>query len=103
MEQRGSAVRLVREAALRAVSRGGAAAREIGAQLTRAFDAVGATIRDDEAKADLKQAVSAVGEALGATFDEAALALRGVIGSKEGTPPPPPPGDDPPGTTPPAG
>ena len=79
------------------------AAREIGAQLTRAFDAVGATIRDDEAKADLKQAVSAVGEALGATFDEAALALRGVIGSKEGTPPPPPPGDDPPGTTPPAG
>ena len=46
------------------------------------MDAVGATIRDDEAKADLKQAVSAVGEALGATFDEAALALRGVIGSK---------------------
>jgi hypothetical protein len=78
------------------------AAKEIGAQLSRAMDAVGATIRDDEAKADLKQAVSAVGEALGATFDEAALALRGVIGSKddETPPPPPPPDDDGPGSTP---
>jgi hypothetical protein len=77
------------------------AAREVGAQLTRALDAVGATIGDDEAKADLKQAVSAVGEALGATFDEAAQALRGAIGSKgEGPPPPPPPGDDRPDSTP---
>ena len=73
------------------------AAKEVGAQLTRALDAVGATIRDDEAKADLKQAVNAVGEALGATFDEAAQALRGTIGSRgDGTPPPPPP-DDPAG------
>ena len=78
------------------------AAKEVGAQVTRALDAVGATIRDDEAKAELKQAVSAVGEALGATFDEAALGLRGAIGSKgNGTPPPPPPSDDPPGSTPP--
>ena len=69
------------------------AAKEVGAQLTRALDAVGATIGDDQAKADLKQAVTAVGHALGATFDEAAQALRGAIGSKgDGTPPPPPTG-----------
>jgi hypothetical protein len=69
------------------------AAKEVGAQLTRALDAVGATIGDDQAKADLKEAVTAVGEALGATFEEATQALRGAIGSKgDGTPPPPPPG-----------
>jgi hypothetical protein len=80
------------------------AAKEVGAQLTRALDAVGATIGDDQAKADLKQAVTAVGEALGATFDEAAQALRGAIGSKgDGTPPPSPPSDDGPGSSMPAG
>ena len=77
------------------------AAKEVGAQLTRALDAVGATIGDDQAKADLKQAVSAVGEALGATLDEAAQALRGTMGSKgDGPPPPPPPGDVRPDSTP---
>jgi hypothetical protein len=63
-------------------------AKEIGDQISRALDALGATIRDDEAKADLKQAVNGVGEALGATFDEAADAIRRSVGSKEDGPPP---------------
>ena len=67
------------------------AAKEVGEELSRALDALGATIRDDEAKADLKQALSATGEALGATFDEAAQAIRRTVGSKDdGTPPQPP-------------
>ena len=74
------------------------AAKEVGDQLTRVLDAVSATIRDDEAKADLKQAMNAVGDALGATFDEAAQAIRTTVRSKdEGTPPPPQGGDDSPG------
>jgi hypothetical protein len=66
------------------------AAREVGEQLTRALDALGATIRDDEAKADLKQGLNAAGEALGKTFDEAAQAIRRTVRSEEhGAPPPP--------------
>ena len=66
-------------------------AKEIGEQITRGLDALGATIRDDEAKADLKQALTAVGDALGATFDEAAEAIRRTVGSKDENAPPPPP------------
>ena len=35
-------------------------AKEVGDQLSRAFDALGATIRDEEAKADLKRALNAL-------------------------------------------
>jgi hypothetical protein len=74
-------------------------AKEIGDQITRGLDALGATIRDDEAKADLKQALTAVGDALGATFDEAADAIRRSVGSKEdGSPPAAGGGADQPGT-----
>jgi hypothetical protein len=77
------------------------AAKEVGDQISRALDALGTTIHDDEAKADLKQAMNAVGEALGATFDEAGQAIRRTVRSKdETTLPPTPPGDDPPGSTP---
>ena len=69
------------------------AAKEVGDQLSRALDALGATIRDDEAKADLKQALNAAGEALDATFDEAGQAIRRTVRSKDETrPPSPPPG-----------
>jgi hypothetical protein len=77
------------------------AAKEVGDQVTRALDALGATIRDEAAKADLKQALNAVGEALGATFDEAAEAIRRTVRSKdEGAPPPTREGDDEPGSPP---
>ena len=69
-------------------------AKEVGDQLSRAFDALGATIRDEEAKADLKQALNAFGDALGATFDEAGHAIRRTVGSSGETPPAKP--DDPP-------
>ena len=66
-------------------------AKEVGEQITRGLDALGATTRDDEAKADLKHALNAVGDALGATFDEAAAAIRRTVGSKGDDAPPPPP------------
>ena len=69
-------------------------AKEVGDQLSRAFDALGATIRDEETKADLKQALNAFGDALGATFDEAGHAIRRTVGSSGETPPAKP--DDPP-------
>ena len=76
-------------------------AKEVGDQLSRAFDALGATIRDEEAKADLKRALNAFGEALGATFDEAGHAIRRTVGSSGDTPPvkpeePPAKPEDPP-------
>ena len=75
------------------------AAKEVGDQLSRALDALGTTIHDDAAKADLKQALSAVGEALGATFDEAGQAIRRTMRPKdESSPPPPPPDDEPSGS-----
>jgi hypothetical protein len=80
------------------------AAKEVGDQLTRGLDALGATIRDDEAKADLKEALNATGDALGTTFEEAAEAIRRTVRSKgDPTPPPPSGGDDLPGSTPKAG
>ena len=62
-------------------------AKEVGEQITRGLDVLGATIRDEEAKADLKHALTAVGDALGATFDEAAEAIRRTVGSKDEDPP----------------
>jgi hypothetical protein len=71
-------------------------AKEVGDQLSRAFDALGATIRDEEAKADLKQALNAFGDALGTTFDEAGKAIRRTVSSSGEASPPPDDPDDPP-------
>ncbi|MGZ4149356.1 MAG: hypothetical protein ACXVQJ_04895 [Actinomycetota bacterium] len=76
------------------------AARELGDQLTRAFNALGDTIRDDDAKKDLKDAVRAIGEAVGATVTEAGDAIGRRVRSTDEKPEPERPdtggGDEPP-------
>ncbi len=52
------------------------AAREIGNEIGRAFSALGETINDDDAKKDLKSAVSAIGDAVTVTVSEAGKAVR---------------------------
>ena len=52
------------------------AAREIGNEIGRAFSALGETISDDDAKQDLKRAVSAIGDAVTVTVNEAGKAVR---------------------------
>ena len=52
------------------------AAREIGNEIGRAFSALGETISDDDAKQDLKRAVSAIGDAVTVTVSEAGKAVR---------------------------
>jgi hypothetical protein len=52
------------------------AAREIGNEIGRAFAALGETISDDDAKQDLKRAVSAIGDAVTVTVNEAGKAVR---------------------------
>jgi hypothetical protein len=64
------------------------AAREIGNQLDRAFGALDATLRDQEAKKDLKDAVGAIGSAVAATIDDAGAAIRRRGGSSDTWPPP---------------
>ncbi len=51
-------------------------AREIGNQLDRAFDALDDTMRDPEARADLKIAFGALGTAITASVNEAAEAVK---------------------------
>jgi hypothetical protein len=74
------------------------AAREVGDQLTRAFNALGETLRDDEAKRDLKEAVHAIGEAVASTVSEAGDAIGRAVRPGEDPPPPGPPdaGGEPP-------
>jgi hypothetical protein len=70
------------------------AAREIGEQLTRAFNALGDTLRDEDAKRDLREAVGSIGDAIAATVNEAGDAVRRRTGSNEadtGAPPAPRP------------
>src|SRR5215467_5659184 len=52
------------------------AARQIGNQLDRAFSAIDGTLRDADAKKDLKDAVGAIGSAVTATIDDAGNAIR---------------------------
>ena len=52
------------------------AAREIGNEIGRAFAALGETIGDDDAKQDLRRAVSAIGDAVTVTVSEAGKAVR---------------------------
>jgi coenzyme F420-reducing hydrogenase alpha subunit len=51
-------------------------AREIGNQLDRAFDALDDTMRDPEARADLKTALGALGTAITTSVNEAAEAIK---------------------------
>jgi hypothetical protein len=51
--------------------------REIGNQLGHALEAMDDTVRDDEARRDLKNAFNALGTAISSTVDDAASAIRG--------------------------
>ena len=53
------------------------AAREIGNEIGRAFTAFGETINDDDAKKDLRRAVSSIGDAVTVTVSEAGRVVRG--------------------------
>jgi hypothetical protein len=72
------------------------AARQIGNQLDRAFSALDGTLRDAEAKKDLKDAVGAIGSAVSATIDDAGNAIRRRGGSGETWESPERPDDEPP-------
>ena len=52
------------------------ATRQIGDELDRTFSALDGTLRDQEAKQDLKDAVGAIGSAVSATIGEAATVIR---------------------------
>jgi len=51
-------------------------AKELVDELARGFSAIGATIRDEEAKRDLGNTVSAIGDAITATVNEASEGIR---------------------------
>jgi hypothetical protein len=57
------------------------AARDITDALDRAFTALGDTIRDEQAKQDLKQAVRALGDAVSVTVTETTERIRQSVGS----------------------
>jgi hypothetical protein len=57
------------------------AAHELSEQLNRAFAALGETLRDEQAKAELKDAVRAVGDAVAVTVTETGDAIRRAVGS----------------------
>jgi DNA-binding ferritin-like protein len=72
------------------------AAKDVVDELARGFTAVGKTFRDEEANRELQEAVSAIGDAITATVNEATEGVRSgrskgedSDGSHEGTPPPP--------------
>ena len=69
------------------------AARDVADVLDRAFTALGDTIRDQNAKDDLKQAVRALGDAVSVTVSEAGEQVRRRVGTSSdaeqgGTPAP---------------
>jgi DNA-binding ferritin-like protein len=57
------------------------AAREVSEQLSRAFTALGETLRDERAKTELKDAVRAFGDAMALTVTETGAAIRRHVGS----------------------
>jgi hypothetical protein len=67
------------------------AMKELFDELSKGVSAVGATLKDDEAKKDLSAAVNAIGDAITATVNEATEAIRSKSGSTPPPPPPPPP------------
>ena len=69
------------------------AMRDLFDELSKGVATVGATLKDDQAKKELSQAVSAIGDAITATVSEATEAIRSKGGSSPPPPPPPPPTD----------
>jgi hypothetical protein len=57
------------------------AARDVTDALDRAFTALGETVRDDDAKQDLKEAVRALGDAISVTVSETGDQIRRRVGS----------------------
>ena len=57
------------------------AARDVTDALDRAFTALGDTIRDDDARQDLKEAVRALGDAISVTVSETGDQIRRRVGS----------------------
>ena len=60
------------------------AAKELVDELGRAFSTAGKTIRDDQANKELGEAVSAIGNAITATVNEATQAIRSGGSKTEG-------------------
>jgi signal transduction histidine kinase len=72
------------------------AAKELMDGLSRGFTAISGTLRDEQAKQDLGDAVSAIGDAISATVNEVSEGLRSGTGSgKQG----PSGRSEPPGTS----
>ena len=69
------------------------AMKELFAELSKGVSAVGGTLKDDQAKKELSDAVSALGDAITATVHEATEAIRSKGGPSSPPPPPPPPAD----------
>ncbi|MGH2596253.1 MAG: hypothetical protein ACRDH7_09855 [Actinomycetota bacterium] len=67
------------------------AMKDLFDELSRGVSAVGGTLKDDQAKQDLSEAVSALGDTITATVNEATEAIRSKGGSTPPPPPPPPP------------
>ena len=71
------------------------AAKELMDELSRGFTAIGATLRDDQAKKDLTDAVSAIGDAITATVNEATEGIRSGSTPRGEQPPEEPPREPP--------
>jgi hypothetical protein len=69
------------------------AMKELFDELSKGVSAVGATLKDDEAKKELSDAVNAIGDAITATVTEATDAIRSKGDSTPPAPPPAPPTD----------
>jgi hypothetical protein len=63
-------------------------AKELMDKVARAADAVDGTVRDPEARNDLKEALNALGDALTATAKDVESAVRRSPDSSDGPPPP---------------
>ena len=63
------------------------AAKEVIDELSRGFSAMSKTLRDDQANRDLGAAVSAIGDAITATVNEAGRAMRSGGSGGGGAPP----------------
>jgi hypothetical protein len=70
------------------------AMKELFDELSRGVSAVGTTLKDDQAKKALSDAVSALGDAITATVNEATEAIRSKGSSSPPPPSPPPPRTD---------
>ena len=67
------------------------AMKELFDELSRGVSAVGSTLKDGQAKKELSDAVTALGNAITATVNEATEAIRSKGGGAPPPPPPPPP------------